>query len=102
GAVSSSSDGETPTDPLPNPPPANEPKAADTTLYQSMQGTSMATPHVTGLVGLMLAKDPSLSPDGVRALLGETARFDGDETAIPGVLPDNAWGAGKATAGPKG
>ena len=44
-----------------------------------MSGTSMATPHVTGIVALLLGQDPSLSPDGVRALIESTARDGGPE-----------------------
>ncbi|MBW2071589.1 MAG: S8 family peptidase [Deltaproteobacteria bacterium] len=36
-------------------------------------GTSMAVPHVTGTVAMMLAMDPKLSPDKVREILKETA-----------------------------
>ena len=41
--------------------------------YQSANGTSMACPHVAGVVGLMLAEDPLLTPDKVRKVLRETA-----------------------------
>lgn len=34
--------------------------------YKSISGTSMATPHVSGIVGLMLAKDKSLSPSEIK------------------------------------
>lgn len=37
-----------------------------TTDYQLLQGTSMATPHVTGVVGLVLAADPSLNVGQIR------------------------------------
>jgi len=38
------------------------------------QGTSMATPHVAGLVSLMLGVKPDLTPDQVLAILQATAR----------------------------
>lgn len=46
--------------------------AADS--YQFYQGTSMAAPHVSGVAALMLAKNPSLTPDQVLAHLQSTAR----------------------------
>ena len=42
-------------------------------IYRSADGTSMACPHVAGVVGLMLAEDPLLTPDKVRRILRETA-----------------------------
>ena len=45
---------------------------ADT--YAFYQGTSMATPHVAGVVALMLAKNPNLTPDEVEARLKSSAR----------------------------
>jgi serine protease len=42
--------------------------------YGYMMGTSMATPHVAGVVALMLAKNPNLTPDEVEAKLKATAR----------------------------
>lgn len=41
--------------------------------YQSMSGTSMATPHVSGIVGLMLSKDSSLSPSQIKERLIRTS-----------------------------
>lgn len=41
--------------------------------YEFADGTSMACPHVAGVVGLMLARNPSLSPSQVRSILRETA-----------------------------
>jgi len=45
---------------------------ADTYAYY--QGTSMAAPHVAGVVSLMLSADPSLTPAQVRAKLQSSAR----------------------------
>jgi serine protease len=42
--------------------------------YASYMGTSMATPHVAGVVALMLAKNPSLTPDDVEARLKSSTR----------------------------
>jgi serine protease len=42
--------------------------------YASYMGTSMATPHVSAVVALMLAKNPNLTPDDVAAKLKSSAR----------------------------
>ena len=42
--------------------------------YAFYQGTSMAAPHVAGVVALMLAKTPSLTVDQVESTLKSTAR----------------------------
>ncbi len=44
-----------------------------TPLYFSLSGTSMATPVVSGAAALMIEKDPSLTPDTVKARLMKTA-----------------------------
>jgi serine protease AprX len=44
-----------------------------TPKYFRLSGTSMATPLVSGAVALMLQKDPSLTPDQVKARLMKTA-----------------------------
>jgi serine protease len=45
---------------------------ADT--YKYYQGTSMATPHVSGVVALMLSANPALTPDQVESVLKSSAR----------------------------
>jgi subtilisin family serine protease len=41
--------------------------------YASFSGTSMATPHVAGVVALMLSANPNLTPAQVRQIITETA-----------------------------
>ena len=42
-------------------------------FYTQMSGTSMATPHMAGVVALILEAKPSLTPDQVKALIQNTA-----------------------------
>src|SRR5437016_14341661 len=42
--------------------------------YLRLNGTSMATPVVAGAAALLLQKNPSLTPDQVKARLMKTAR----------------------------
>jgi len=66
-------------------------------FYQLMEGTSMATPHITGVVALMLQADPSMGFDEIMATLILTARED-EYTTSNGDLPNNYWGSGKVDA----
>lgn len=64
---------------------------ADAVTYTTMSGTSMATPHVAGVVALMLQAAPNLAPDDVKATLQSTA------TPMAGYAPHEA-GAGYVNA----
>ncbi len=60
--------------------------------YDLHNGTSMAAPHVTGLVALLLQADPTLSVDDIERILTTTAQPLGDE------LPNNDTGWGRIDA----
>jgi thermitase len=61
--------------------------------YGSMSGTSMATPHVSGLAALLWSLAPSLTVDQVESLMESTA----DDLGTPGK--DDYFGYGRINAG---
>lgn len=61
------------------------------TDYASFDGTSMATPHVSGVVALMKAANKSLTPAQVKEILQQTAQPLGPNT-------NNEYGAGLVNA----
>ena len=62
--------------------------------YATLSGTSMSTPHVTGLVALMYTLDPTLTPQDVRDLLQQNAK----DLGAPGFDDIFGWGRIDAAA----
>ncbi|WP_440985967.1 S8 family serine peptidase [Xanthomonas sontii] len=58
--------------------------------YRFLSGTSMAAPHVSGVIGLMLSVNPSLTPAQVTSIL--------QQSAGPVVCPSGGCGAGLLNA----
>lgn len=63
-------------------------------VHTLLLGTSMAAPHVTGTIALMLSVDPTLTSDEIKEKLIQTAKSDG----FTGVVPNDMWGWGKLAA----
>lgn len=68
-----------------------------TYAYAMLQGTSMSSPAVAGIIALMLQVNPSLSPDQIQTILYNTAIQDSYTGNIP-ASGDNTWGWGKINA----
>ncbi len=60
--------------------------------YQVTSGTSFAAAYISGLIALMIERNPALTPDEVRSILTRTAQ----DLGAPGR--DDLFGAGKADA----
>lgn len=62
--------------------------------YTTMSGTSMAAPHVAGIVALLLEANPDLSPAEVKSIIQNTAtNMSGYETWEAGAGYVNAYAA---------
>ncbi len=68
-----------------------------TYYYGAMDGTSMASPFVTGVLATWLQADKTLTPEKVREILRETAIKDSKTGEIP-ETGNNRWGYGKIDA----
>jgi hypothetical protein len=68
--------------------------------YASLSGTSMAAPHITGVVALMWSAAPALVGDiqATRTLLDATARDVEDLTCGGTATNNNLWGEGRVDA----
>jgi hypothetical protein len=66
-------------------------------MYIDGQGTSMAAPHVTGVVALMLEQDSTMTIETIRAKLLAAADEPTGIVPLP-VLPNDDWGAGIVNA----
>ncbi|MFO1306265.1 MAG: S8 family serine peptidase [Burkholderiales bacterium] len=72
-------------------------------VHVAFNGTSMATPHVSGAVALMLQQSPSLTPETVKAALFANRQTNAFTTNLPTynastpdtpANPNYAWGYG--------
>jgi Subtilase family len=66
-------------------------------FYRPLQGTSMAAPHVTGVVALMLQRKGDMTFTQIRNLLRQQVRAP-DPGNADGAAPNDNWGAGKLDA----
>jgi serine protease AprX len=71
--------------------PSDVELGADAVSYTTMSGTSMATPHIAGVVALLLQANPGLTPASIKSILQTTA------TAMPNHQVHEA-GAGYVNA----
>jgi hypothetical protein len=74
--------------------PGNRKDHVECFNYVPQGGTSMAAPHVTGLVALLLSIWPRLTAKQIKLLLEHSAASD----TATGATPNHRWGAGKLDA----
>jgi subtilisin family serine protease len=66
----------------------------DTQYWAAFSGTSMAAPHVTGIVALLLQANPNLTAAQVKDILETTTDVD----QSTGTVPNNTYGHGRVNA----
>jgi len=66
--------------------------------HRILAGTSMAAPHVGGVIALMLQYNPQLTPGEIRSILVEGAYLDEFTGLIETSEGSDNWGWGKADA----
>lgn len=62
--------------------------------YRNSSGTSMAAPHVTGAMGVLMGRYPALGNDEIRTILLTTARQPNGTAGIPTDVPNATFGWG--------
>ncbi|RLD24312.1 MAG: hypothetical protein DRI54_06280, partial [Bacteroidetes bacterium] len=62
--------------------------------FATMQGTSMSSPMVAGIIALWLEANPNLTPDEIKDFMQDNAITD----SYTGGVPNNTWGYGKIDA----
>lgn len=65
-------------------------------FHRILAGTSMAAPHVAGVIALMLQYSPNLQATALPMILRQTARLDSNTGLLAGGSP--VWGFGKVDA----
>ncbi len=66
----------------------------DTNFWTAFSGTSMASPHVCGIVALLLQANPNLNAAQMKAILQLTAT----QNSATGAVPNNQYGYGIVNA----
>jgi subtilisin family serine protease len=74
--------------------PVTDPVVPGNDNYFVMAGTSMSTPHVTGITALVWQSNPALTSAQMRERIRRTANSPTDGSAVP----NNTWGYGKVNA----
>ena len=69
----------------------------NTWRFAAMQGTSMSSPMVAGIIALWLQAKPNLTVAQIKTILQSTSITDSD-TGSGSAIPNNTWGSGKINA----